>query len=254
MKKRDDTAYEKLALVTGASRGIGREIAVALARNGYNIVVNYNSHDEAARETVELCHTYDVHACAIKADVSCDDDVERLFEEIKGCQGHLAVVINNAGIRLDGPLMFLKEENWDNVLDVNAKSAFLVSKRAIKPMISKRDGVIVNIISPSGIVGREGQANYSASKGALLAFTRSLARELAPLNIRVNAVCPGMVKTDMTASLKEKMLEDFLTAIPLGRFGTPEEIAAAVTFLCSDKSTYITGQTIIVDGGLTMGH
>ncbi|MBN2382613.1 3-oxoacyl-[acyl-carrier-protein] reductase [bacterium] len=242
------------ALVTGASRGIGRAIALELARAGYNLCLNYVSNEQRICEVQHQCEELGVQTLIVKADVSQAEEVEFLFNEIRKLPGQLSAVINNAGIRIDGPLMLMKENDWDRVLDVNLRSVFLVSKKAIRPMISKRRGSIVNIVSPSGLTGREGQTNYAASKGGLVALTRSLARELAPLGIRVNAVCPGVIKTDMIKDLKQELLDQFLETIPMARFGEPKEIAAAVAFLCSDQSSYITGQVLIIDGGLTMGH
>jgi len=244
----------KIALITGASRGIGRAIAIELARSGHHLCLNYLNSENEIHNVQAECQTFGVQTIVAKADVSQSAEVDHLFNELKKLHGHLCAVVNNAGIRSDGPLMLMKDDDWDKVMEVNLRSSFLVCKRAVRPMISKRHGSIVTIVSPSGISGREGQTNYAASKGGLIAMSRSLAREMAPFGIRVNAVCPGVVQTDMIKDLKQELLESFLQYIPLGRFGEPAEIAAAVAFLCSDRSAYITGQVLIIDGGLTMGH
>lgn len=254
MNSEQKTADKPIALITGASRGIGRAIAVRLAQKGYITIINYLRNEAAAAETVGLITSGGGQAHAIQADVSDALQVERLFQEIARISGFLAVVVHNAGIRQDGPLMLMKDDDWHRVLTVNLTSAFHLCKKAIRPMISKRSGSIVTIVSPSGLSGREGQTNYAASKGGLIAFTKSLAREIAPLGIRVNAVCPGVIQTDMLSNLKQETLDGFLEAIPLHRFGTTDEIAAAVDFLCSPAAHYITGQVLIVDGGLTMGY
>ncbi|MFC1852022.1 3-oxoacyl-ACP reductase FabG [candidate division CSSED10-310 bacterium] len=251
MKSENDA---RIALITGASRGIGRAIALKFARLGFNLCLNYHHQNKAAMNVQKECEKFGVQVCTAQADVSSNDDVENLFRALNNLQGTLHTLVNNAGIRSDGPLMLMRESDWDRIIDVNLKGAFLVSKKAIRAMISKRAGNIINIVSPSGLSGREGQTNYAASKGGLVAFTRSLAREIAPLGIRVNSVCPGLVQTEMLDGLKQDTVDGFLNAIPLGRFGQPDEIAAAVAFLCSESSQYITGQVIIVDGGLTMGH
>jgi 3-oxoacyl-[acyl-carrier protein] reductase len=241
----------KAALVTGGSKGIGKAISFALARRGAFVVVNYGSDDAAAEKTVSEIVEAGGKAVAVKADVADTAQVEEMFGRIRKDPGRLDILVNNAGIIRDKLLMFMGEDDWERVIATNLKGVYTTSKSASRLMIGQKYGKIVNIVSPSAIVGRAGQTNYAAAKGGVISFTKSLARELARFNIYVNAVSPGVIDTDMLKDIPEEVKESFLTAIPMKRFGTPEEVTGAVLFLASEKSNYITGQIISVDGGLT---
>lgn len=242
----------KVALVTGGSRGIGRNIAKILAGEGYNVAITYNSNEELANEVVrELEHT-GVKAACFKANISIKDQVDNLISEIEKELGSICVLVNNAGITKDNLLIRMSEDDWDSVMDVNLKGAFLTTKAVARGMMKKRYGKIINISSVVGVMGNAGQGNYSASKAGLIGFTKSMARELASRGIRVNAVAPGFIRTDMTDSLKEEVKEAMLSNIPLGYFAEPEEVSNLVAFLASEKSDYITGQVIQIDGGMNI--
>lgn len=243
---------KKIALVTGASRGIGRAVAVKLAKMGMDVVVNFAGNAAAADETVALCKAEGVEAVAIKADVKDRASVETMFSEIKETFGSLDVLVNNAGVTRDGLIIGLKEDDFDAVMDTNLKGTFLCSQLAAKMMIRKRSGNIVNLSSVVGLHGNAGQANYSASKAGIVGLTKSLAKELSARNIRVNAVAPGFIATDMTDVLSEEAKEAMVKEIPLGTIGDPTDIAEAVAFLVSDSAKYITGQILSVDGGMSM--
>lgn len=238
---------EKLALVTGGSRGIGRACALKLASCGYDIVINYAGNTEAANKTIEEIKTFNVQAEAYKFDVSNAAEVEENIAKIVEKYGRIDILVNNAGITRDDLFIRMNEEKWSAVINTNLNSAYYVSKPVVKVMMKQRSGAIVNMASVVGVYGNVGQANYSAAKAGLIGFTKSLAKELGARNIRVNAVAPGFIATDMTKDLANG--EEYLKLISLKRMGTPEDVAAAVKFLTVD-STYVTGQVIEVDGGL----
>lgn len=242
----------KVALVTGGSRGIGKEIALELARNGADIGITYVSNEEKAKEVVDEIRSLGVKAIAIKADVSKEEEVQEMIKTLEEELGPVDILVNNAGVTKDNLLIRMKEAEWDEVMNVNLKGTFLCTKAVARSMMKKRYGKIINITSVVGITGNIGQGNYSASKAGVIGFTKSMARELASRGIRVNAVAPGFIQTDMTDVLKEDIKDAMLKSIPLGNFGKPEDIANAVVFLASSKSDYITGQVINVNGGMNM--
>jgi 3-oxoacyl-[acyl-carrier protein] reductase len=242
----------KTALVTGASRGIGRAIALRLASEGANVVVNYNANLEAANSVAGEITALGRQASIVRADVGNPSDVERLVQGVLGEFSRIDVLVNNAGITRDALIMRMSEDDWDAVLDTNLKSAFLVTKAVLRPMLRQRSGRIVNITSISGVMGNAGQANYSASKAGLMGLTRSTAREVASRNITCNAVAAGVIDTDIWRGVPEAAIQTMLQIIPAGRKGTPEDIAEAVAFLASDAASYITGQVLHVDGGMVM--
>lgn len=243
---------EKTALVTGASRGIGRAIALALAKEGYAVAVNYAGNQAAAESVKNEIENAGGKAILLQGDVSSAEDVEKIFAAIKEEFGFLDVLVNNAGITRDSLFIRMKEEQWDEVIDTDLKSNFLTVKAAGTMMMRRKKGAIINIASVSGIVGNIGQLNYSAAKAGVIGLTKTAARELAPRGIRVNAVAPGFTLTDMTETIPEDVKNGMLHAIPLGRFGQAEEIAKAVAFFASDNASYITGQVLKVDGGMVM--
>lgn len=243
---------EKTALVTGASRGIGRAIALTLAAKGYAVALNYAGSQAAAEAVKGEIEAAGGIAFTIQGDVSKAEDVDRIFKTIKEEFGQLDVLVNNAGITRDGLLIRMKEESWDAVLSTDLKSDFLTIKAAAQMMRRKKKGSIINIASVVGIMGNIGQANYAAAKAGVIGLTKACAKELAARNIRVNAVAPGFIATDMTDAIPEKNKEAMLTAIPLGRMGLAEDVAKAVSFLASDDASYITGQVLKVDGGMVM--
>jgi 3-oxoacyl-[acyl-carrier protein] reductase len=242
----------KTALVTGASRGIGRAIALCLAGEGANVVVNYNANAEAANAVASDVQALGGQAEVAQADVGSAADVERLVAAALQRFGRIDVLVNNAGITRDTLLMRMSEDDWDAVLDTNLKSAFLVTKAVMRPMLKQRGGRIVNITSISGVMGNAGQANYAASKAGLIGLTRSTAREVASRGITCNAVAAGVIDTDIWQGVPQAAIEAMLHMIPAGRKGTPAEIAEAVAFLSSDAAGYITGQVLNVDGGMVM--
>ncbi len=238
----------KVALVTGGSRGIGKACVLELARAGYDVVINYAGNEAAANETAQEAKKLGVKAVAMKFDVSDAKKVEEAIAKIVEDFGRIDVLVNNAGITRDGLFMRMSTENWLDVINTNLNSAFYVTSPVAKLMIKQREGAIINMASVSGVYGNAGQANYSAAKAGLIGLTKSLAKELAGRNIRVNAIAPGFIQTDMT---KDLPVEKIVERIPLKTLGTPEDIAKAVKFLAAD-ATYITGQVIGVDGGLVI--
>ncbi|HDI0207093.1 TPA: 3-oxoacyl-[acyl-carrier-protein] reductase [Staphylococcus aureus] len=242
----------KSALVTGASRGIGRSIALQLAEEGYNVAVNYAGSKEKAEAVVEEIKAKGVDSFAIQANVADADEVKAMIKEVVSQFGSLDVLVNNAGITRDNLLMRMKEQEWDDVIDTNLKGVFNCIQKATPQMLRQRSGAIINLSSVVGAVGNPGQANYVATKAGVIGLTKSAARELASRGITVNAVAPGFIVSDMTDALSEELKEQMLTQIPLARFGQDTDIANTVAFLASDKAKYITGQTIHVNGGMYM--
>ncbi|SMG11114.1 3-oxoacyl-[acyl-carrier-protein] reductase [Dethiosulfovibrio salsuginis] len=242
----------RVVLVTGGAKGIGKAISLKLASAGYQVAVNYRSSAQSASELVEEINASGGVAMAVSGDVSSSDDVKGIFSSVAKELGPVEVLVNNAGVTRDGLLMRMKEEDWDTVIDGNLKSAFLCSKEAIKAMSKGRWGRIVNMASVVGLIGNPGQANYCSSKAGLIGLTKSVAREYAQRGITVNAVAPGFIVTDMTEVLPQSVKDGMVSSIPSGRPGTVEDVASAVAFLVSDEASYITGQVLAVDGGMTM--
>jgi len=241
----------KTALVTGAGRGIGRATAIRLAKDGARIAINYKGNTAAAEESKRAVEAAGSQAALIRGDVSVDADAERVVKEALAFGGgKLDIVVNNAGITRDNLLLRMSAEEWDAVLDLNLRGAFLVTRAAMRPMMKQRGGRIVNVSSIAGVTGNAGQANYSAAKAGLIAFTKTVAREMASRNISANAVAPGFVPTDLTSIVPQGVQDAMLAQIPLARFGTAEDVANAIAFLVSDDASYITGQVLVVDGGM----
>lgn len=242
----------RLALITGASRGIGREIAIKFAKSGIDLVLNFKSDLEGAKETEEICRRYGVDVLIQEGDVSNSAVVKEIFKNIVERFNRIDILVNNAGITRDKLTVRMKDEDFEEVIDVNLKASFYTMREASKLMIKKRQGVIVNISSIVGLRGNPGQINYSASKAGLIGMTKSLAREVGARNIRVNAVAPGFIETDMTQELKKDLKESIIRDIPLGSLGESQDVANLVKFLVSDEAKYITGQVISVDGGMSI--
>lgn len=243
---------KKVALITGGTRGIGREIAKKFAKEGCNLVLNYVSDNTDVEKIKSEFNEYGIDVLVLKADVSVFSDCENLVKEAIEKFGKIDILVNNAGITKDTLIAMMKEDAFDKVIDVNLKGTFNVTKNVVPYMMKKRNGNIINISSVVGVVGNAGQSNYAASKAGIIGFTKSLAKELAPRNIRVNAVAPGFIDTDMTSVLSDKVKENINLQIPLKRMGKAEEVANVVSFLANDESSYITGQVINVDGGMVM--
>ena len=242
----------KTALVTGAGRGIGKAIALALAAEGYQIVVNYNGSEEAAKEVVALCEEKGVKAMAYRCNVADYAAVEQMMNDVVMEMGSIDVLVNNSGITKDGLLLRMKEEDFDRVVEVNLKGCFNCIRHVARIMMKQRHGSIINMSSVVGLSGNIGQANYAASKAGIIGLTKSTAKELAARGIRVNAIAPGFVETEMTKVLSEEARQAAMSMIAMKRFASTDDIADLAVFLASDKSSYITGQVISVDGGMAM--
>ncbi|AHL71382.1 MULTISPECIES: 3-oxoacyl-[acyl-carrier-protein] reductase [Bacillus] len=242
----------KTAVVTGASRGIGRSIAIDLAKKGANVVVNYSGNEAKANEVVDEIKALGQQAFAFKADVSNAEEVQALMKQAVDTFGSIDILVNNAGITKDNLLMRMKENEWDDVININLKGVFNCTKAVTRQMMKQRSGRIINVASVVGVCGNPGQANYVAAKAGVIGLTKTTAKELASRHITVNAVAPGFISTDMTDKLDENVQTEMLKQIPLARFGAPEDISNVVVFLASEGAGYITGQTIQVDGGMVM--
>lgn len=243
---------EKTAIVTGGSRGIGRAIAVELAKAGVQVAIIYAGNTAAAEETLALVKAQGVQGMMIQCDVADGAAVEAMVKEVKDTFGSIDILVNNAGITRDTLLMRMKETEWQEVLDTNLTGVFHCTRQVSKLMIKQRHGIIINLTSIVGLVGNAGQANYSAAKAGVIGFTKAVAKELASRNIRVNAIAPGFIETDMTAILSDTAKEDILKTVPMGRMAKPEEVAAVAAFLASEEAKYMTGQVLHVDGGMIM--
>lgn len=240
----------KVALITGATRGIGKQIAITLAKEGFDIAVNYRTANDSLNETIKEIESYGVRCIGVQGDVSAFEDCENMTKQVIEKFERIDVLVNNAGITKDMLFIRMKEEDFKQVIDVNLMGTFNMTKNVSQYMVKQRSGRIINISSIVGIDGNAGQANYSASKAGIIGLTKSLAKELAGRNILVNAIAPGFIETDMTSVLKDDVKTNILNSIPLKREGKPEEVANVVKFLASDDSSYITGQVISVDGGM----
>ncbi|WP_288191037.1 3-oxoacyl-[acyl-carrier-protein] reductase [uncultured Veillonella sp.] len=242
----------KVALITGASRGIGQAVALEMARAGADIAVNYSGSEAAAQATVDQVKALGRKAIMVKANVADADEVAAMVEAVQAEFGHIDILVNNAGITRDTLLMRMKDSDWDDVININLKGVYLVTKAVSKLMMKQRSGRIINMSSVVGVTGNAGQANYSASKAGVIGFTKTCAKELASRGILVNAIAPGFIHTDMTDVLPDKVKEATLAAIPLHRMAEPKEVASVAVFLASEYASYITGQVLNVDGGMVM--
>jgi 3-oxoacyl-[acyl-carrier protein] reductase len=242
----------KTAVVTGASRGIGKAIALKLAEKGVNLILNYNSSIDAVKEVISEIEAAGAKAVAVQGDVSKFEEAEKIIKAAVENFGSLDILVNNAGITKDGLLLRMKEEDFDRVISVNLKGTFNCTKHASAVMLKQKSGKIINISSVVGVTGNAGQANYAAAKAGIIGFTKSAAKEFGTRGITVNAVAPGFIQTDMTDVLSDKVKEGIINNIPLKALGKPEDIANAVCFLASDEASYITGQVLNVDGGMVM--
>jgi len=241
-----------VALVTGGSRGIGRAVALELAGHGNRVAINYAGNDDAAAEVLEVIMSTGTEAMTIKADVSDPGDVDRLFAEVNHRLGPVDILVNNAGIARDRLVLRMATADWDEVINTNLRSVYLCSKAALRPMVRAKWGRIINISSVAGIAGNAGQANYAASKAGIIGFTKSVAKEVGSRGITVNAVAPGFIDTDMTNDLSDDVRQAASATIAVGRFGFPREVASAVGYLASDDAAYVTGQVLVVDGGMAL--
>ena len=242
----------KTAVITGSARGLGKAIALKMASLGANIVLNDIASSDTLDETAEEFRSAGYNVAVTRGDVRNQDDVKAMFASAVEAFGRIDILVNNAGITKDKPMAMMSEEDWDAVLDINLKGAFLCTKFAAKQMIKQRYGRIINMASVAGRYGNQGQANYSASKAGLIGLTKTTAKEFASRGITCNAVAPGMIQSKMTDVLPEDVKKKYLDSIPLGRFGTPEDVAGVVAFLASDDASYVTAQVIDIDGGLVM--
>jgi 3-oxoacyl-[acyl-carrier protein] reductase len=242
---------DKRVIITGATKGIGKAIALAFAREGAWVAANYASDKQSAAEAESELTATAKKFMLLKADITSRPQVDKMIKQVVDQWQYVDILVNNAGIIRDKLLMFLNEDDWDSVIDVNLKGTYLCSRGIIRTMISQKFGRIINMTSPSALLGRAGQTNYSASKGGVVSFTKSLSKEIARLGVTVNAVCPGFISTAMTNNLDQDIKCDLADRIPMGRMGKPEDVVGAVLFLASEKAGYITGQVLAVDGGLT---
>lgn len=241
---------DKRVVVTGGTKGLGKAIAAAFAQAGAWVAVNYHADSKSAETTESELKQITDNIIISKTDVAAKNDVDQFIKNVMDQWEHVDILINNAGIIRDKFLMFMGEDDWDSVVETNLKGTYLCSRAVIKPMISQKFGRIINMTSPSAITGRAGQTNYSASKGGIISFTKSLSKEIARMGITVNAICPGVISTPMTDAMDPKEKDILSGLIPMGRFGSPEDITGAALFLASEKAGYITGQVLTIDGGL----
>jgi 3-oxoacyl-[acyl-carrier protein] reductase len=241
----------RIALVTGGGRGIGRATAARLARDGAKVAINFKGNSAAAEEAKGLVEEAGSEAALVQGDISADGQAEEVVKAALAFgDGRLDILVNNAGITRDNLLLRMSTEDWDAVLNLNLRGTFLVTRAAMRPMMKQRSGRIVNVASIAGVIGNAGQANYAAAKAGIIGFTKTVAREMASRNITCNAVAPGFVPTDLTDPLPQQVKDDLLKQVPLGRFGTVDDVANAIAFLVSDEASYITGQVLVVDGGM----
>lgn len=243
---------KKIAFITGATRGIGKEIALELSKNGFDVALNYRKETEDMKDLKKQIEDNGAKCFFVQGDISSFDDCLKMVEEVINAFGKIDILVNNAGITKDGLIIRMKKEDFDSVIDVNLAGTFNVTRNVVPYMIKQKSGRIINVSSVVGVAGNAGQTNYSASKAGIIGFTKSLAKEVASRNILVNAIAPGFIDTDMTSVLSEATKEGINSQIPLKRMGTPLEVAKVVKFLSSDDSSYITGQVINIDGGMVM--